>query len=314
MYSKESVVREAQGQIVLLGLDNFDKWFEILNDAKKLFDENIMRMEELELEREEREKQLHMEAERKADHFYQECYSYHIKESTPVYHFFREKNRTALVYIDAQKSLNFLKIDGYNEDEHNGVITYQNIHYYEKAGDVHYATQIKGEYSSYGGSMTGGKFSKLATVGGGLLFGVLGMGIGAALTYKPPSIEPTNTHFNLDSDIKKIDERSIMLNFYSDIKKQFIDIELPQDIYNYLQTYLPEKKYSTVDELERKSVVHQSMDLIKSGGLLKVSEVSRGELPSDGLETDSISEFKKKVEKLKIMKEAELLSEAEFEI
>ena len=37
-----------------------------------------------------------------------------------------------------------------------------------------------------------------------------------------------------NKDIKKIDDRNVILNFYSEIKKQYIDIELPQDIYNFI--------------------------------------------------------------------------------
>ena len=158
--------------------------------------------------------------------------------------------------------------------------------------------------------MTGGKFSKLATVGGGLLFGYMGMAIGAALTYKPAEQKPVNTSFSIDSDIRKIDDRSVILNFYSDTKRQYIDIELPQDIYNFLQTYLPEKKYGIVDELEKKTVVHQSADIISEGSLLKVGV--KPEVPTIESREKSMEEFKIKIEKLKMMKEAGLLSDEKF--
>lgn len=206
-----------------------------------------------------------------------------------------------------------MKIDGYGQEESIGVIAYENIHYYEKAGNVSYATDIHGDYSSFGGSMTGGSFSKLATVGGGLLFGFMGMALGAALTYKPAEQKPINTSFSIDSDIKKIDDRSVILNFYSDEKKQYIDIELPQDIYNFLQTYLPEKKYGIVDELEKKTIVHQSTDMIENGSILKVDVKS--DTPSIEMketQADQMADFKQKVEKLKMMKEAGLLSEEKF--
>lgn len=98
----------------------------------------------------------------------------------------------------------------------------------------------------------------------------MGMAVGTALTYKPAEQKAVNTSFSIDSDIKKIDDRSVILNFYSDIKKQYIDIELPQDIYNFLQTNLPEKKYGIVDELEKKTVVHKLTDVIENGSMLKV--------------------------------------------
>ena len=116
--------------------------------------------------------------------------------------------------------------------------------------------------------------------------------------------------FSIDSDIRKIDDRSVILNFYSDTKRQYIDIELPQDIYNFLQTYLPEKKYGIVDELEKKTVVHQSADIISEGSLLKVDV--KPELPTIESQEKSMEEFKIKIEKLKMMKEAGLLSDEKF--
>ena len=117
---------------------------------------------------------------------------------------------------------------------------------------MHYISEIHGDYSSYGGSVVGGNFSKLATLGGGLLFGMMGMTAGALLTYKPSQTEGVKTNFSFDSNIKQIDTRNVILNFYSDAKKQYIDIELPNDINNFLQTHLPEKKYNIVSELEKK--------------------------------------------------------------
>lgn len=191
------------------------------------------------------------------------------------------------------------------------MITYNNIHYFDKAGNISYVTDIKGDYSSYGGSMTGGNFSKLAIVGGGLLFGIMGMAMGAALTYKPAYQEETKTTFTIDSDIKKIDDRSVMLNFYSEMKKQYIDIELPQDIYNFLQTYIPEKKYSIVEEFEKKTFVNQSVDTSENAVCMK-SLTEQEDSIIDEKESLSVEEFKIKVEKLKIMKEAGLLSDEKF--
>ncbi|MDE7061931.1 MAG: SHOCT domain-containing protein, partial [Lachnospiraceae bacterium] len=177
------------------------------------------------------------------------------------------------------------------------------------------ATDIHGNYSSFGGSMTGGNFSKLAAVGGGLLFGYMGMAIGAALTYKPVEQKPIDTKFSIDSEIKKIDDRSVILNFYSDMKKQYIDIELPQDIYNFLQTYLPEKKYGIVDELEKKTVVHQSSEMIENGSLLKTSVLSDSrKIENKRDDEESVVDFGQKIEKLKMMQAAGLLSDEEFDM
>lgn|GEM_PF-4296652 len=248
----------------MLGIDDIQKWYNLLEETQTAFAENKVKRQQAELQRREEQHRLAIEAEEKAINFFKDCYSFHIKDNTPAYELFSDKNKVALIYIEENKSLNFLKIDGYTQEENNGVISYDNIHYYEKAGNVSYTTDIHGSYSSFGGSMTGGNFSKLATVGGGLLFGLMGMALGSALTYKSAEQTPTNTSFSIESDIRKIDDSSVILNFYSEIKKQYIDIELPQDIYNFLQTYLPEKKYGIVDELEKKTVVHQSTDIIEN--------------------------------------------------
>ena len=86
------------------------------------------------------------------------------------------------------------------------------------------------------------------------------------------------------------------------------------DIYNFLQTYLPEKKYGIVDELEKKTVVHQSTDMIENGRLLKV-DIRSEATPAEQIElqeTNAMESFKLKVEKLKIMKDAGLLSDEKF--
>lgn len=313
-YDPKSLVNSKKSILALPGMENAKKWLNIIEETRSVFMGKKQEQQQIKLEREEEQRRLVVEKEQEALQFYQNCYSFHIKETTPIYQLFSEKGKIALIYIDEKKSLNFLKIDGYAHEENNAIIAYENIHYYEKAGNVSYATDIHGNYSSFGGSMTGGKFSKLATAGGGLLFGVMGMALGAALTYKPAEQKPISTSFSIDSDIKKIDDRSVILNFYSEMKKQYMDIELPQDIYNFLQTYFPEKKYSIVDELEKKTVVHQSTDIIEQGRLLKadiqsdIQSIEQKKLQ----EMDVMENFKLKVEKLKIMKEAGLLSDEKF--
>lgn len=311
---KDSIVSNSMIIIVLIGITDTKKWFCLIEDTMNAYLEDMKKEEQSVIDALEEQRQFEIEKEEKALKFYQDCYSFHIKGSRPVYQLFSDKNKAALIYIDETKSLNFLKIDGYEGEESNGIISYENIHYYEKAGNISYATDIHGNYESFGGSMTGGKFSKLATVGGGIMFGLMGMALGAALTYKPAERKPAQASFSIDSDIKKIDDRSVMLNFYSDAKKQYIDIELPQGIYNFLQTYLPEKKYGIVDELEKKTVVHQSAEIIENGSLLKFAAKSNNQqIEMKEKREDPMEAFKQKVEKLKMMKEAALLSDEEFE-
>lgn len=313
-YKSKSVVKNKKATMVLLGIQNLSKCLDIIEDTQNTYFNKKKREQQIALDAREQQRQHEIEIEQQALKFYQDCYSFHIKESTPIYQIFSEKNKVALIYIDDSKALNFLKIDGYAGEENNGLIKYENIHYYEKAGSVSYTTDIHGKYSSYGGSITGGNFSKLAAVGGGLLFGFMGMALGAALTYKPSEQKAPDTMFSIGSDVKKIDDRSIILNFYSDIKKQYIDIELPQDIYNFLQTYLPEKKYDIVDELEKQTIINQSTDLIENANLLKVAAKPENQkIGVNESQIDTMDQFKQKIEKLKIMKDAGLLSDDKFE-
>lgn len=312
-YRTNSVVRAGVAYIVLMGIDESQKWLNIIETERKKYIDKLNRKKCLEIEAEERKKQLDIQREESAASFYQECYDHHIKEVTPVYQLFADKNKSVVLYIDENKGLNFLKIDGYTEEENRGVINYNSIHYYEKAGNVHYTTDIHGSYSSFGGSMTGANFSKLASVGGGLLFGLMGMAVGAALTYKPAEQKPVETNFTIDSDVKAIDDRNVILNFYSDSKGQYVDIELPYDVYNFLSTYLPEKKYNIVDELEKRTAIHQSAQIIERGDLLNIpaSQDAQREIEVQNENDDAL--FAQKIKKLKIMKDAGLLSEEEFD-
>lgn len=314
-YNSHSIVSNKKDIVVLLGIVDVQRWYNLLKETQNIFWEKKQRKQRAELQRKEEQLRLAGANENRATSFYKDCYSFHIKENTPTYQLFSDKNKIGIIYIDENRALNFLKIDGYTQEESHGMISYDDIHYFEKAGKVSYTTDIHGDYSSFGGSMTGGSFSKLATVGGGLMFGLMGMVLGAALTYKPAEQKSAQTSFSIDSNVRKIDDRSVILNFYSETRKQYIDVELPQEIYNFLQTYLPEKRYGVVDELEKKAIIHQSVDMIENGNLLKI--VMKSEVPiikeKSTPQVSTMDAFKQKVEKLKIMKEAGLLSDEKFE-
>lgn len=304
-----SLSSNATATIIMLGLDDPRKWKTAIENAKNKAEENARQEQETRKKQENKLRQIEQD---KAT-FYQSCYDYHIKAETPVYVFSSEKNAITTMYVSADKSLNFLYINGNTSEESVGTIPYAQIHYFDKAGNISYATDIHGSYSSFGGSMTGGSFSKATSVIGGALFGLMGMTAGALLTYKPSKQEPLNTSFKLDSEIVKIDDRSVILNFFSDERKQYVDIELPQDTYNFLQTHLPEKKHGVVEELEKHAALQKANEQkaispAPNTGLL--TDASSSTAP-DG--DDSMAAFKRKVEKLKIMKEAGLLTAEEFE-
>lgn len=311
-YKYSSMVSTSTETLLFFGIEDSEKWIHLINDAKNSYLQLLAKKKQIEAEREEYKKQLGIEKEKNALDFYQSCYSFHIKEGTPFYKLFEDTNKTALIYINDNRDINFLKIDGYAEEESTGLIEYDKIHYYERVGSVHYTTHIRGTYSNYGGGFTGANYSKLLTAGGGMLFGMMGMAAGALFSYKPSKQEPINTTFEIDSHVNKVDDRNILLNFYSDSQKQYIDISLPHDIYNFLQTYLPEKKYSIVEELEKKTAVYNASNLIEKQNPLNAYE----DRDSENHLQDSneiISEFKQKIDKLTIMRDSGILTQEEFE-
>ncbi len=253
----------------------------------------------------EQQKQLKKDKETNAKNFYDKCLNYHIKNNTPKYELIKEKNRIVLIYFDNDKNMVFLEINGYTQEEIVGEIPYQKIHYYEKAGNVHYLSEIKGNYSGFGGSFTGADFSKTATAIGGLLFGVAGMAAGAMLTHKKMNYRPAETELRLDSEVKRIDERNVILNYYSDKKRQYLDIELPQDIYNFLLAYIPNKRFDIVNEIEKNNALHNN-------SVTQQITAKQTEKLTEHKMTLSMNEFREKVEKIKMMKETGLLTEEEF--
>ena len=270
-----------------------DELEKCLNNVKAANEALIERQNELMRLRKE-EEELEQQRIIEMKDFYNNTYAFHIKEQTPTYTIYKEEPNCFTIYIGEDNSLNFLLIEADSKTEIHSVIKYDEIHYYEKAGAVHYATNINASYTgsqSFGGSFVGARASVGATVLGGLLFGTMGMAIGALASYKPAEYTPP-THipskFNISSEITKIDERSVILNYYSEQKKQYVDIELPQEIFNFLQTFLPDKKYAIVLAKETQGAVQAPT--------------------SEPAEDDTVVRLKK----LKELYEMELISETEY--
>ena len=290
LYNADEVIKK-----VLELKENLIKEKQIKDDTQKRLEEEKVLAEK----RQSEERAL----------YFKKSYAFHILENNnPFYELHRNNLQFACIYIDKNKSLNFLKIDGDAMEERNAVISFDKLHYYEKAGNVHYATDINGDYKNFGGCIDGATFSKKATFLGGLLLGPMGMAAGALFSQKPSAITMPSTSFNLSSEIHKIDDRSVILNYYSDLKKQFMDIELPMDIYNFLQTYLPEKKYGIVLEIEKQKAIKQHTDQLeletKEAGL--TIEEKKNNIESE----EEI--FQNKIRKLKMMYDNGLLSDEEF--
>ncbi len=245
-----SISTEYKDKILLLpGIKNSNTALNLILDIKKSTEELLRKNSEIKAKKDEKEKLQYEESEK----FYRECYDFHITEKQrPLFTVYKEDLIFAGVYVNEDDGLNFLYIDGRNKVENIGTIPLDKIHYYDKAGSKHYVEKIQGKYSSVGGSFTGGSFSKKAVTSAGWLFGVMGIAMGLAYTYQPAEYVAPDTEISISSHTQLIDDRSIILNFYSNIKKQYVEMELPADIYNFFETYFPQKKYEIVLSKEKK--------------------------------------------------------------
>ena len=295
---KNSIVYGAKFEIYFPNLEKID-------NAMECIQQNINEIKAEAQKKREREERRELEEKQKkelCEKFYADCYEFHIsKDDNPYYELHSERLVFACIYIDKNKNLNFLKINGDYKEENNAYIPYDKIHYYEKAGSIHYTTDINGKFSSFGGSITGSTISKAGTILGGLLLGPMGMAAGAVLSYKPQNVAMPENNYEVSSETKTIDDRSVILNFFSDAKRQYIDIELPADIYNFLQTHYPEKKYDIVLEVEKENVIKEQKQLTTTQD--KTEEIPK---------RNDMDTFENKVKKLKLMYDNGLLSDEEF--
>jgi hypothetical protein len=296
-------------QIVTLafpGMKNMEEAQRALSEEKEGYKKRLeeQRLAEVQSKQQKLLEQQRHEEECRA--FFTDCYNFHIvNEKNPYYEIYCAALQFVGIYIDHEKNLNFLKLDGNHQEEDNACIPYEKIHYYEKAGAVHYTTDINGHYSNFGGSFTGATVSAKASIVGGLLFGPMGMAAGALLTHKPAKFEQSTNSFDLSSEAHKIDDRSVILNYYSDTKQQFVDIELPADSYNFLQTYLPERKYGIVLEIEKKNAINMYGNNLRN-------QIENQSVQEIGAASDNTEQFEKKIRKLKIMYDNGLLSDEEY--
>lgn len=248
-------IKEAERNTYILMLTN-EPVEAIISEIEKAVDENRNLEKQIEQYKKFSQEQQANEYKNKLSDF-KKIYDFHNLSTNPKYTFADDTMLYCGIYFSPDKSLNFIYIDGEKNIENIAVIPYDKIHYYDKSGNIHYTSTIDAEYhvtNSLKGSFTGGKSSVLAIMAGGLLFGTMGMIAGAAISHKPAEniiSQENSNNISISSSIHKIDDRNVILNYYSDTIKQFADIELPYDIYNFLQTYLPEKKYEIVINLEK---------------------------------------------------------------
>ncbi len=302
--NRVSVVSANTITVYFPNITNIEEAVECIEKIRKIVRDNLEAKKHRELEMKKQKQFEEQQHKEECEQYFQKCFDFHItNNNNPYYELQYDELFFACIYIDKQKNLNFLRIDGMNQEESNAYIPFEKIHYYEKAGSVHYATDINGTYSSFGGRITGGNISKKATLLGGMLLGPMGMAAGAVLSHKPTNMEMPQSSFDISSEIQKIDDRSVILNYFSDNRQQYIDIELPADIYNFLQTHLSEKKYGIVLEIEKKKAMKQH-DQNEQELLIQ----NTTNMISDN-DTDT---FESKVKKLKLMYDNGLLTEEEF--
>lgn len=290
--------------VYVVGLKNMEEAYDVLLDRIQIHEEEKERLVLAEKERERvayEKEQARYEREQQSIKFYEEYYQVYLGEKNIPHYIFEENElKITALYVDDAKNINIIAIDGNKLDYTHAMIEADNIHYYEKAGAIHYTTSINGTGHSFGGSFTPAKWKATPSILGGLLFGTLGMTVGMIKGYKPSEYNAGSGYINITSTTEKIDDRNVILNYYSQAKRQYIDIELPQDIYNYLQTYLPDKKYDIVIEVEKHDTIYDKMQIESTS--------------NKNIALASEESFKDRVDKLLLLKEMGLITEEEYEI
>ena len=228
------------------------------------------------------EQQRQLEKDREA--FLQQAVEFHLGDRPPTYLLTQEEHKLAAMFLDEQQGLHFVAVDATRLEERHGVIPYDKIHYYERAGAIHYVTEIQGQYANLGGSFTTSGWNWEEDYG----FGDMGMEPGGVMGDALTSVVLPSPSVSLRSKATRVDDRNVILNYYSDAHRQFMDIELPSDSYNFLQTHLPGKKYDIVLEVEKQAAVRQQAE--SQGELQRPDEMpalrtgvdTRGMTPGDG--------------------------------
>lgn len=225
-------------------------------------------------------------------------------EKYPFYVFEETGQFITFLYIDEAKNLIIKSVDKIEMECVFSTLEYKYIHYYEKAGTIHYVPEINLSYTgsrTFGGSFVPSKISLSPAIVGGLLSGPMGMAVGAMIGYKPAQYTPpeiTPSKLDVHSQTQRIDDRSVIINYYSEKTRQYMDAEFPHDMFNFLQTYLKEKKYDIVLALEKQEYTNPAPQP-RSETLITNSKLT-------------LTEFEEAVQKLKIMRDNNLISDEEL--
>ena len=204
-----------------------------------------------------------------AKYFYENKYNEYLENGErPNCVFEKDYLQLAAVYLGGDQSINFVAIDGNQRECVHGFISKEDLHYFEKAGVLNnVAPEDDEEEQLFGGSFKPSKWDIGRAILDGMLFGPMGMSEG-----KERVNVVEGATFGMDSEVVVIDDDSIILNYYSQKHKHYINVELPQEVYVFFQKFLPEYKYDVVLAREKAEREERAREAQKALELKKAQE------------------------------------------
>lgn len=250
-YSKDKTYSGNKSVVAIIGIEDCEHWVQLIDKAKK--DAVVREKQEREAavlrkQREEEERELRQKREMAATGFMKDCYTFHITPSMPMYELANGQFDIKLLYIDNERNLHFLNIDAQEEQESHMVIPKDKLHYWETAARLSYTIGSNEDTITYGGSLTGNFITQTPMVWNEILDRIIGMEEGAA--YCDHIAHAGGALNDFSTDPMKVKAVNVIMNFYSDSKGEYINIELPGSIYDFLEKNYPECKFDVVMERE----------------------------------------------------------------
>ncbi len=191
-----------------------------------------------------------LEAQQKE--FFDSQYTSHLNDNNiPIFIFDENKSQKqiALMYIDENKNINFLGINGTDFQSVHGFISYKSINYIDKPASL--TLNADSEDNVDGGNFVTIGSDVLNEMLKGILFEAMHMKEGMMEGYKAPaSYELENK--NIPSDVEYA-----VLNFYSDIIEQYVTINITEEMYEFLVKHLGSIPFDLNSQIEK--TIHQAI-------------------------------------------------------
>ena len=213
---------------------------------------------------------LKLEAQQKE--FFDSQYSSHLNDTNmPVFIFDENKSQKqiAVMYIDENKDINFLGINGTLFQSVHGVISYKNISYIDKPEALTFIPAAENIVD--GGNFITIGSDVLSEMLKGILFEAMHMNEGMMEGYKTPASYELE-HKNIPSDVEYA-----VLNFYSDMIEQYVTIYITEEMYEFLVKHLGNIPFDLSKEVEnaiQQAVVKKLKQLCEKG-LLTESQLEK---------------------------------------